>query len=171
MSRRPVMDVLDQILSSGRPADWRELAGLAVEFAPPHVARAIEAALSDRDTDPDAIRIAIDRAEPVPLDDTPFEIGSVEPESIDFEPVSLTDRMNADPGPIDLDFGAGTEAAVGAHEPDYDFGDELDGLEPAAADPHPEPSPDHPDPTEEALPFDDPFEIDDDSDDGEPFDD
>lgn len=170
MSRRPVMDVLDQILSSDQPENWRELAGLAAEFTPPHVARAIEAALSDPDADPDAIRIAIDRAEPLPLDDTPFEIGSVEPESIDFELVTLTDEATAEMAPIELDFGAGTETAIHL-EPEYGLSDELDGLERAAADPHPEPFPDQLDHPDEAMPFDEPFEIDDESDDGEPFDD
>jgi hypothetical protein len=170
MSRRPVMDVLDQILSSNRPGDWRELAGLAAEFAPPHVAQAIEATLTDPDADPASIRIAIDRAEPIALDDTPIEIGSVEPESFDFEPVSLTERATAEVGPIELDFGAGTEA-VPDTEPEYEPSDEFGVVESATVELHPEPLPDQPVQYDEAMPFEYPFEMEDaDSDDGDPFD-
>lgn len=166
MSRRPVMDVLDQILSSEQAGNWRELSSFAAEFAPPHVAGAIEAILADPDADPDAVRVAIDRAGPIALDDSPIEIGSVEPESIDFEPVTLTDRAAADMGPAELDFGAGTEAAIHL-EPEYEADDELGALEPATADPLPEPLPDQPD---AAMPFEDPFDVGDDPDDEDPFD-
>jgi hypothetical protein len=170
MSRRPVMDVLDQILSPNRPEDWRERAGLAAEFAPPQVAAAIEATLADPDADPASIRIAIDQAGTIALDDTPVEIGSVEPESFDFEPVTLTERVTAEIGPIELDFGAGTEA-VQDTELEYEPGDEFGAPEPVTAEPHPEPLPDQPDHYDEAMPFEYPFEMEDDhSDDDDPFD-
>ncbi len=108
MSASAVPNALVRLLEE-RPDNWRMLADLAIDFAPPHVARAAGDAMSDPSTDPTAVLEAIRSAAALTVDDTPLHIGSIEPETLDFAPVStIADDAYEPPSEVDLDFGAGT---------------------------------------------------------------
>lgn len=92
-----------------RPENWRALADLAIDFAPPQVARAAGQVMTDPSADPRAVLDAIRSVPAIVLDDTPLDIGSIEPETLDFAPVStITDDVYFQEADLDLDFGAGT---------------------------------------------------------------
>jgi hypothetical protein len=167
MSEPAVSNALVRILGE-RLDDWRALADLALDFAPPHVARAASAAMSDPIADPDAVITAIEAAVPPETDDTPIAIGSIEPETLDFAPVStISDTVAMPTTEIDLAFGAGQVDAIdlGDHPEAIDTEDEpgdILSVEVHADLPEPEPTV-----YEHQVVFDDELDRPDESDDDE----
>jgi hypothetical protein len=173
MSESAVDNALVRLLEE-RGENWRMLADLAVDFSPPHVARAASAAMSDPSSDPATVLDAI-RSAPTPvLDDSPLHVGSIEPETLDFAPVStIIDGVTPEPADIDLDFGAGTadpaeilDQIASTYEDDG-FGSDLPSVEVDHGL-----TPDHVELVEgePVLAVEDDFAPDEDGDDGDPTD-
>ena len=167
MSEPAVSNALVRLLGE-RPDDWRALADLAVDFAPPHVARAASAAMSDPTADPDAVITAIEAAVLPETDDTPIAIGSIEPETLDFAPVStISETVSVPTTEVDLAFGEGQIDAV-------DLGDQPEAIEPEdelgdilSVEVHADPSEPEPAVHDHQVVFDDELERTDEEDDHE----
>lgn len=168
MSEPAVSNALVRILGE-RPDDWRALADLALDFAPPHVARAASAAMSDATADPNAVIAAIEAAIEPEVDDSPITIGSIEPETLDFAPVStVSENVTMPTTEVDLAFGSGQIDAIdlGDHPDVLDTDDGFDDIGVSVEAPADLPEPE-PDVHEHEVVFDDEFEQPDESDDDE----
>lgn len=141
-----VESVVDQLingrLTGPQPSDWRDLVDIAADFLPPHQAGAVAAILGDPGAQPSELADAVASANPLEIDDSHLLIGSVEPDSLDFEVAQelggIDGLPSVDSEPMsDLEFGSGDVSyesdgeMIGldeeSFEPVIDFSQDVDG--------------------------------------------
>lgn len=124
MSDPQIGEIVDRMLAGASPhdlsEDWRELIDLASDFLPPRQAVAISDLLTDPSATVADLPGVIAASPAFEVNDGAVRIGSVEPESLDFEVVGELTEASTGAGPpsdvVDIDFGSGGE----------DFSDDVD---------------------------------------------